>query len=113
RRAEALEAVEDTIARAGEAGLPTGDVAVRERSAHEDEWRDVWKQFFRATRVGRTFIVRPSWDPGSVADGDRVIDLDPGRAFGTGGHATTRLVIELCETLADERARDGQPVQRF
>jgi len=113
-RADALAAIEETVARAREAGLPTGDVAVRERSAHEDEWRDVWKQFFRATRVGRSFIVRPSWDPGSVADGDRVIDLDPGRAFGTGGHATTRLVIRLAEALADDRAsRDGSPVTRF
>lgn len=112
RRAEALGAVEETIARAGESGLAT-DVVVRERAAHEDEWRDVWKQFFRATRVGRTFIVRPSWDPGAVADGDRVIDLDPGRAFGTGGHATTRLVIRLAEDVAAARAARGAAVERF
>ena len=107
RRAEALAAIDETVTRAREAGVAAGDVAVRERSAHEDEWRDVWKQFFRATRVGRSFIVRPSWDPGSVADGDRVIDLDPGRAFGTGGHATTRLVIRLAEAVADQRAESG------
>jgi ribosomal protein L11 methyltransferase len=86
--------------RARAAGLAIDPVDVRRREAHEDEWRDIWKQYFRATRVGRTFIVRPSWDPGSVQDGDRVIDLDPGRAFGTGGHASTRLVIELAEPLA-------------
>ena len=57
--------------------------------------------------MGRTFIVRPSWDPGTIADGDRVIDLDPGRAFGTGGHATTRLVIALAEEVEE------RPVARF
>jgi ribosomal protein L11 methyltransferase len=105
-----LAAALDTCARARAAGLPVDPVTVRRREAHEDEWRDVWKQYFRATRVGRTFIVRPSWDPGAVADGDRVIDLDPGRAFGTGGHATTRLVIALAEELSERRA---WPVARF
>ena len=104
---EVLAAALETCARAREAGLRVDPVTVRRREAHEDEWRDVWKQYFKATRVGRTFIVRPSWDPGTVADGDRVIDLDPGRAFGTGGHATTRLVIALAEEV------EGRAVRRF
>jgi ribosomal protein L11 methyltransferase len=107
--AAVLAAVEDTCVRAREAGLRIDPVTVRQREAHDDEWRDIWKKYFRATRVGRTFIVRPSWDPGEgvVADGDRVIDLDPGRAFGTGGHATTRLVIALAEEV------EGRSVSRF
>lgn len=111
-RTQALDAIAETTARAKEAGLATDGVAVSERASHEDEWRDVWKQFFRATRVGRSFIVRPSWDPGEIATDDRVIDLDPGRAFGTGGHATTRLVIRLAENLAPGQAA-GPPVTRF
>lgn len=109
-RAQALEAIAETTARARQAGLATDGVSVSERASHEDEWRDVWKQFFRATRVGRSFIVRPSWDPGAITTTDRVIDLDPGRAFGTGGHATTRLVIRLAEEL---RQGVGPPVSRF
>jgi ribosomal protein L11 methyltransferase len=105
-----LAAVEEACANARAAGLPVDPVSIRRREAHEDEWRDVWKKYFKATRVGRTFIVRPSWDPGDLADGDRVIDLDPGRAFGTGGHATTRLVIALAEEAADVERR---PVARF
>jgi len=114
-RAQALDVIAETTERAREAGLATDGVAVSERASHEDEWRDVWKQFFRATRVGRSFIVRPSWDPGAITTGDRVIDLDPGRAFGTGGHATTRLVIRLAEELGrDALAPDAAPaVRRF
>ena len=113
QREELLAAIEETAVRTRDAGIAVDPVEIRERNAHEDEWRDVWKQFFRATRVGRTFIVRPSWDPGSVASGDRVIDLDPGRAFGTGGHASTRLVITLAEGVADHIAASGRTVARF
>ena len=81
--------------------MPVDPLSVRRREAHEDEWRDVWKQYFRATRVGRTFLIRPSWDLKPASEGDRVIDLDPGRAFGTGGHATTRLVIALAEEIGE------------
>jgi ribosomal protein L11 methyltransferase len=104
---EVLAAVEEACANARAAELPVDPVSVRRREANEDEWRDVWKQYFKATRVGRSFIVRPSWDPGEIADGDRVIDLDPGRAFGTGGHATTRLCIALAEEV------EGRDVRRF
>lgn len=96
-----LAAADDVLGVARAAGTNVDPVAVRTRAAHEDEWRDVWKQFFRATRIGQRFIVRPSWDPGSIVEGDCVIDLDPGRAFGTGAHPSTRLVIALSEALAD------------
>ena len=102
RLAELLAEIEAVCARAREAELPVDPVVVRQREAHEDEWRDVWKKYFRAIRVGRSFIVRPSWDLESIPLGpaDRIIDLDPGRAFGTGGHASTRLAIALAERSA-------------
>ena len=98
-----------TLARAG--GTRVDPVALRRRVANDDEWRDVWKQFFRATRVGARFVVRPSWDPdlgpvGAVTP-DEIVDLDPGRAFGTGAHPSTRLVIALVEELA------GRAVETF
>jgi len=112
RLGELLAEIEAVCARAREAELPVDPVVVRQRESHEDEWRDVWKKYFRATRVGRNFIVRPSWDLESIPLGpaDRIIDLDPGRAFGTGGHASTRLAIALAERSAQTPAR---PVRRF
>lgn len=104
---EVLAEIEAAAGRMKEAGVAVDPLSVRRREAHEDEWRDVWKQYFRATRVGRTFLIRPSWDLKPASEGDRVIDLDPGRAFGTGGHATTRLVIALAEEIAE------RPVARF
>lgn len=89
------------------AGVPVDPMRIGRREADEEEWRDVWKQYFRALRVGRTFLIRPSWDVVPAQPGDRIIDIDPGRAFGTGGHASTRLVIALAEEVG------ARPVRRF
>ena len=97
-----LASADEALATARTSGLQVDPVTVRERQADESEWRDVWKQFFRATRVGRRFTVRPSWDPGPAPVGEFVIDLDPGRAFGTGAHPSTRLAIALAENVREE-----------
>jgi ribosomal protein L11 methyltransferase len=102
---EVLALVDDVLSTARAGGADVDPVTIRQRPAHEDEWRDVWKQFFRTTRIGRRFVVRPSWDPTGAGDGDQVIDLDPGRAFGTGAHPSTRLVIAAIEDLADQPGR--------
>ena len=96
-----LASAHEALATARDSGLVVDPVTVRERQADESEWRDVWKQFFRATRVGRRFTVRPSWDPGPAPKGEFVIDLDPGRAFGTGAHPSTRMVIGLAENVCE------------
>ena len=95
--------VEAACARLRAAGVSPDPISIARREAHEDEWRDVWKKYFRALRVGRSFVIRPSWDAPPAAPTDRVIDIDPGRAFGTGGHASTRLVIAMAEELEDRK----------
>ncbi len=104
-----IETAHAALDTARAAGVGVDPVVVRERAADESEWRDVWKQFFRATRIGRRFTVRPSWDPGQAPPGEFVIDLDPGRAFGTGAHPSTRMVVGLAEVVHDE----GLPITRF
>jgi ribosomal protein L11 methyltransferase len=60
----------------------------------EDEWREVWKQFFEPRTVG-LFTIVPSWRrEHPLVPGQIRLEIDPGRAFGTGGHASTRLVLE-------------------
>jgi ribosomal protein L11 methyltransferase len=98
-----LAAIDELLATARAAGATVDPVTIRRRPAHEDEWRDVWKQFFRTTRIGARFVVRPSWDPAPAPVGAEVIELDPGRAFGTGAHPSTRLVIAALEQLAAAR----------
>jgi ribosomal protein L11 methyltransferase len=101
---ELLEAADESLSLARAAGVAVDPVTVRQRLANEDEWRDVWKQFFRTTPVGKRFTVQPSWDQDAKPTGEFVIHLDPGMAFGTGAHPSTRLVIGLAEDWNEARS---------
>ena len=94
------------LERAREAGLPPPADASRVRD--EDEWRDVWKQYFAPRKVGR-FVIVPSWERYAPAADELVLDMDPGRAFGTGGHPSTR----LCLVAISELARPENEAIRF
>lgn len=74
----------------------------------DEDWSETWKQFFKPRRVGKRFVIRPSWEEFAAGPSDRVIVLDPGEAFGTGDHQTTRLCLELMEEagLADREVAD-------
>ena len=72
---------------------------------HEEDWHKKWQRFFTTTRIGRHIIVKPSWELFIPEKGDIVIDMDPGMAFGTGTHATTRMCLEVIEKLT----QDGTP----
>jgi ribosomal protein L11 methyltransferase len=61
-------------------------------------WREAYKVYFKATRIGSRLVVRPPWEAYAAAEGDVVLTLDPGMAFGTGTHETTRLVLEALES---------------
>jgi ribosomal protein L11 methyltransferase len=98
----ALEALRAAVARWAAAGLALDPDRVRTTAAApEAEWRDAWKRYFRVTRLTRQLVVVPSWERYAPAADDRVIALDPGMAFGTGTHASTRLVLEELQALAD------------
>jgi ribosomal protein L11 methyltransferase len=70
-----------------------------------DAWRDAWKEHYRPFAIaragGRAVVVRPPWEPYEAKPGEVVLELEPGRAFGTGLHETTRLVAQA---LADHAA---------
>ena len=63
----------------------------------EVDWENEWKKFFKPRRVGSHFVVRPTWESFDALPGDKVIILDPGQAFGTGDHPTTRMCLEYLE----------------
>ena len=63
----------------------------------EEDWRNNWKQYFHPISVGKKLLIRPSWRDDYDSDGRQVLNIDPGLAFGTGSHETTRLCLEMCE----------------
>jgi ribosomal protein L11 methyltransferase len=71
----------------------------------DDDWRDSWKRFYSPMIFGDgALLLRPSWIPRRPGDPERELVLDPGRAFGTGQHESTRLCMEL---LVEISARGG------
>lgn len=90
-------------------GLRTiGDVTTR--VVHEADWAEAWKAHFPVLRVGRRLVIRPTWLTADAGPDDVVIDLDPGMAFGTGLHPTTRLCLAATEAVADRGAMTGARV---
>jgi ribosomal protein L11 methyltransferase len=66
----------------------------------EEDWANAWKAHFRVHRVGRRVFVKAPWHDYAPADGEVVVELDPGMAFGTGTHPSTQLcMVALEETL--------------
>ena len=88
----APEEVDDFLAYAARLAETLPEPVVARRDRDEEEWRDAWKRHFRARAFGR-FVIVPSWETYHPSDGQIVLDMDPGRAFGTGGHASTQLCL--------------------
>ncbi len=70
-----------------------------------DDWAERWKRFHAPILVADRLYVRPPWEEAPVRPGVIDLRIDPGRAFGTGAHATTRLCLELLAELAGDGAR--------
>jgi ribosomal protein L11 methyltransferase len=68
-------------------------------AVHEEDWANSWKAHFRTTRIGRRLVLKPTWETVTPEAGDIIVELDPGMAFGTGTHPTTRLCLEFLEAI--------------
>jgi ribosomal protein L11 methyltransferase len=72
-------------------------------SIPDEDWMELWKANFKPLRVGRRLVVAPTWEKVEASPEDRIIRIDPGQAFGTGHHETTRLCLEWLEEWAENR----------
>ncbi len=89
-------------------GMLRGRGAVAVRARRGNNWAERWKRSARPVRIGKRLVIRPSWVRARAPRGTPAIVLDPGLAFGTGAHPTTRLCLEaLARRLAGgERVLD-------
>ena len=74
-------------------------LTIESRPVQNEDWAEGWKQHFSAVRIGKRLIVKPTWEILTPAADDVVVNLDPGMAFGTGTHGTTRLCLEALADL--------------
>lgn len=89
----AKSAAEDSFG--AEADL--GELSVSAKVEDDVLWRDKWKEYFKPTKLSNTIVVKPTWREYEPSEGETVIEIDPGMAFGTGTHETTTLCIRMIE----------------
>ena len=75
---------------------------------NEDDWANSWKAYYKPIKIGEKIVIVPAWEKYDAKEGEIIVKMDPGMAFGTGSHETTRLVIGLLEkyTKGGERVLD-------
>ena len=79
---------------------------LQRRVVNEEDWANAWKEYYYVTHIGQRLVIRPSWREYEPRDGEVMLTLDPGMAFGTGLHPTTRMCLEQVE----KRVQSGMRV---
>lgn len=72
----------------------------------DEDWKDKWKENFKPTKITEKLVVKPTWEEYTPAEGELVIEIDPGMAFGTGTHETTSLCLKLMEKYLGDNAAE-------
>ena len=71
----------------------------------DDDWKDEWKKYFHTVKITDNIIIKPSWDSYEATGNEKIIEIDPGMAFGTGTHETTSLCVEFLEKYSNGRKK--------
>lgn len=79
---------------------PIGEVILNE--IDDNDWAEAWKKYYKPRRIGEKIVIKPSWEEFEEVEGDLIIELDPGMAFGTGTHETTIMCTEALEDYVKE-----------
>jgi ribosomal protein L11 methyltransferase len=69
------------------------------KAINAEDWANNWKKYFKPVRIGSRLVIKPTWEEYSPEPGDLVLQLDPGMAFGTGSHPTTKMCLEVLESI--------------
>ena len=78
-------------------GFDMGSLELEHQNVQEQDWAENWKKYYKPFRAGERLVIKPSWEPYEEKEGDLVLELDPGMAFGTGTHETTFMCMEQLE----------------
>jgi ribosomal protein L11 methyltransferase len=91
-----LDALEDQLMDLPRHGL-LAPLDITLKHADETDWANEWKKYFKPLEIGKRLIIKPSWETVEPGEDRVVVEIDPGQAFGTGGHQTTRLCLSALE----------------
>lgn len=94
-----LEGIKGRLAELSSSGDDMGTLLLDMRSVNDQAWTDVWKKYFKPFHAGTHLVVKPTWEPYDPEPEDKIIEIDPGMAFGSGTHETTGMCLSLLEEV--------------
>jgi len=89
--------IEKKIVDAKAFGVNIEDYKITTVVVDEEDWNTQWKKYYKPMKVGDKFIIKPLWEKYEAKEGEIILHMDPGMAFGTGTHETTRMCLEAVE----------------
>ena len=102
---ELVETIKQKVSALTGFGIDIGEGSVSLGQVNEEDWANEWKKYYTPTKIGEKLVVKPTWEDYEVQDGDLVIELDPGMAFGTGTHETTTMCMRELEKYVTEDSK--------
>lgn len=100
-----LRYIKDSINDLEKFGIDKGKGLITVCKVNEEDWENNWKKYYKPTKVGNRVVVKPIWEDYSKKDDELVVELDPGMAFGTGTHETTRMCIKALEKYVKHESK--------
>ena len=96
---EELKTIKEALysLKADRSDLDFGPMEIKLKNVDEEDWQSAWKQYYKPFKIGKHIVVVPKWENYNIDDGRKRLIMDPGMAFGTGTHASTRLCIEMMD----------------
>ena len=102
---ELVETIKAKISLLPDCGLDIGEGSVSLSNVNESDWANEWKKYYKPTKIGQKIVVKPTWEEYEAKEGDLIIELDPGMAFGTGTHETTSMCIQQLEKYVKQDSK--------
>lgn len=91
-----IQNIDEALKKAGE-HLEIGEYDINSKFVDQEDWQNEWKKYYKPVKIGKSIIIKPSWEDIETKDGEIIVELDPGMAFGTGTHESTKMCIGLLE----------------
>lgn len=102
---EVISEIETRIENAKEFDVNIKDYEIFSEEVNEKDWANEWKKYYKPTKVGNRFVIKPLWEEYEAKGDEIILNMDPGMAFGTGTHETTRLCLEAIENYMKKDTR--------
>lgn len=79
-----------------------GQLDVVTHKVQEHDWEEAWKKYFKPSKISDYVVIKPTWEPYDSTEEEIVLEIDPGMAFGTGSHETTKMCVHFLEEFLEE-----------